>query len=134
MTQVQGFEIITIRLSRKTVEHLANSEEGRYEDYMRELVEWNATPLGERNEDDKPEPCLAYVCATEALASHVSSRYATIRIEDAPTAEDLYYAVCSGTFQIHFSAAARRIANELRERVCSTRPDLVKAWPAPTGQ
>lgn len=131
MSKVQEFAIVKIRLSRAAVEHLAMSEEGRYEDYTRDLAEWNA---GERYEADKPEPCLAYTCATEALTSHESSKYATICISSTDTAEDLYYAVCSGTFQIQFLTAARRIANVLRERVRVTNSPLVRAWPAPTGQ
>lgn len=133
MAQVQGFEIITIRLSRATVDHLVLSKEGRHEDYETNLAEWNATPLERRNEADEPEPCLAYTYATAALASHESSKYATIRIDGAGAAEDLYYAVCSGTFQIQFPDAARRIADVLRDRVHTTNPDLVARWPAPTG-
>ncbi len=133
MTQVQGFEIITIRLARATVDHLAASEYGRHEDYEVSLAEWNAAPQEERDEEDRPEPCLAYTYAAAALASHASSRYATIRIDGTDAAEDLYYAACSGTFQVQFPDAARRIADALRERVRVTDPDLVVRWPAPTG-
>jgi hypothetical protein len=133
MMHVQGFEIITIRLTRTTVVHLAMSEEGRHEDYGANLAARNVTPPEKRNAEDEPKPCLAYTCATEALASRASSRYATIRIDGADVAEDLYYAVCSGTFQIQFPDAARRIADALRDRVRATNPDLVARWSTPTG-
>ncbi len=131
MTQCQGFEIVTIRLARATVDYLAMSEYGRHEDYGVHLAEWNATPPEKRNEEDKPEPCLAYMCAMAALASHASSKYATIRIYGADVAEDLYYAVCSGTLQLKFPDAARRVADVLRDRVRVTNPDLVARWPGP---
>ncbi len=132
--QVQAFEVVSLRLARATVEHLALSEEGRHEDYETNLAMWNATPPENRNKEDRPEPCLAYTYATAALVSHAaSSRYVTIRVDRADAAEDLYYAVCSGTFQIQFPDAARRIADALRDRVHVTNPDLVARWPAPTG-
>jgi hypothetical protein len=125
MTQVS-----TLRLPRRTLESLANSEEGRHEDIRCELAEYEAAsePKG-----DKPEPCLAYTCAMEALESSASSKYVTIRVDRADVAGDLYYAVCSGTFQLQFPKTARDIANVLREWVRVSDPELVKRWPAPTG-
>jgi len=123
----QKFEGVVLRLSRRTISDLLLSEEGRHEDYQRALVAYEADspPRG-----DKPEPCLAYVCSMMAL-DRSSSRRVTLRIEGVDVAKDLYYAVCSGTFQFHCPRAARRIASALREWVQRADPELVKRWPAP---
>lgn len=124
--------ITRILLARSTIASLALSEEGRHEDHESDLADWNATPPEKRDQEDEPRPALAYVCAMAALASSASSRYATIVIDDASAAEDLYYAVCSGTFQVRFPRQARRIADALRDRVLATDPALVARWPAPS--
>ena len=129
MTRGSGFEIITLRLSRRTVIALAISEEGRHEDYQRAIAEHEAA----QGDSPKPKPCLAYMHAVRALENSASSKQVTLRIDEAAAAEDLYYAVCSGTFQIGRLRAARNIANSLRERVRITDPALVQRWPAPIG-
>jgi hypothetical protein len=88
--------------------------------------------LGVRVRDGGPgEPRIVKVRNDPHRQS--TQRSASIRIDGTDAAEDLYYAVCSGTFQIQFPDAARRIADALRDRVRATNPDLVTRWPAPTG-
>lgn len=58
-----------------------------------------------------------------------------ITLTDSEAAE-LYYAICSGTFQLEdkgYLRTARRLADRLRDAARRHDADLVKHWPAPSG-
>jgi hypothetical protein len=128
MTQTQGFEPIAIRLARKKCEALAIAEEGRHEDCLTALAEWNTAS---KPKDEKPDTCHAYDVASKALDTR--GAIVALRIDSANAAIDLYYAVCSGTFQIDNFKAATRIANALRDRVRRIDPGMVQRWQTPYG-
>lgn len=109
---------ITIRLTRAQVEDLACSEEGRHEDSAA------ARARGEDGED--AETCHAYLVASRAPG-------AVLVVNTPEEASDLYYAVCSGTFQIHNYPAAVRIADRLRDVVREHDPEILRLWRAPYG-
>ena len=111
---------IKIKISSKLAQELAYCEEGRHEDY-------------ETHKEEYPDyPILDY-----PHAYHIADKAATDRgnlvIENNEQASDLYYAVCSGTFQLYHLATSTRIADILREVVRAHEPSLVNRWPAPSG-
>lgn len=58
-----------------------------------------------------------------------------ITLTDSEAAE-VYYALCSGTFQLEhmgYLPTAKRLANRLRDAAGRHDADLVKYWPAPSG-
>jgi hypothetical protein len=100
---------IRIRVSKQALEEFVCSEEGSWSDH-----------------DEAPD----HQCAI--LQRHKTS----IEIRNAEEAAKVYYACCSGTFQLDYKGflrTARRIANELREAAKQHDPDIVKHWPAPDG-
>lgn len=110
-----GYPVV-IRLGPVLPEELAMCEEGSYEDQQ-------ALHPSER---DRPLETHTYT---------IAQRYRSqLRIDNVLEAEDVYYAVCSGTFQIRskrYFRAACKIADALRELVRRNNPDLVDQWPAP---
>lgn len=108
---------IGITLSKALCEELSECEMGAYEDAER------AVEKGEEN--DRPLEAHTYVVAKRDKDKN------RIVIQNADEAEDVYYAVCSGTFMQLNSAAFRaacRIANVLRPYAF---PETVKLWPKP---
>jgi hypothetical protein len=114
---------LRIPVSRATVEEFFESEYGRWEDAGRPETVLEAAEAAARTGNDG------------ALASVVLLRAKTrIIIYTTDEAEDVYFAVSSGTFQMHHFRAAERIANILRPIVAKSNPDLVRRWGGPTGE
>jgi hypothetical protein len=108
---------IRIKLTAAVLEELGQCELGSWEDL--------------NGEDRDPDEDLD----SRPLASHTyavveRSPRTVLIINNQAEAEDVYYAVCSGTFQLYHLHSARRIANILRPHAL---PETVKLWPAPTG-
>lgn len=104
---------IRILLGPVLPEELSRSEEGAYEDEVQ----------------------LAPLERTRPLHRHtylIARRFSTqLRIDTVYEAEDVYYAVCSGTFKLRHYKAACKIADALREVVRAHNPDLVDKRPRP---
>lgn len=106
---------LAIRLSARKIEELRECELGAYED-------------DEAKVEKGEEPDRALESHTYTVCKRATG--AVLSIADADEAEDVYYAVCSGTFQLHHLSAARQIADLLRPYAL---PETVKLWPRPEG-
>jgi len=102
---------IRIKMSAVALEELAQCEWGSWEDHK----------------EARGHPC------------EIAQRHKGVLVLDnAKEADRMYYAVCSGTFQLNrepgegrsFFRTACRIADVLRP---FARPETVKQWPFPTG-
>lgn len=110
---------IKIAVSTTLANELAMCEEGRHEDYLSHKKEYP--------NDLDVEPCHAYHIANQAIKT------SELICNNPEEATDLYYAVCSGTFQLYHLTTARRIANLLRNAVNEHDPKLVAMWTTPHG-
>lgn len=112
---------IYLKVSPAALRELAACEEGAYSDAAHEQAMGRAPAR-----DPKTH------------AHVVADRYSTqLRIDNDAEAVDMYYAVCSGTFQVtdekNFLHSACKIADWLRPIVERASPDTVKLWPCPNG-
>lgn len=114
---------IAIRLSNAAATELYHSEYGSYEDH---------TPV-----DGGPAAARygeTHVCDL-IMRGHRQKTSTRILLTDSEAAE-FYYALCSGTFQLHdkgYFQTACRLADRLRDAARRHDADLVKHWPAPSG-
>ena len=109
---------IKLRVSAAALDELSTTEEGSYEDASNELAKAGDS-----------EQLIAMKLSRHA--HKVAQRHRTVlEIVDADEAEAVYYAVCSGTFQLTRLRLARRIADALRPHV---KPETARRWPAPSG-
>lgn len=99
--------MIKIRVSPAALEELQHSEYGSWEDA------------------GCPDTGHRYA----VLQRHI----AQIEVRDDAEAADLYYAVCSGTFQLTHLPVARRLADALREAAERHDPEVVRRWDGPSG-
>ncbi|MGB5812953.1 MAG: hypothetical protein WBG86_20640 [Polyangiales bacterium] len=106
---------IKVRMTRSSFDELMYCEEGAHE--------------------DKPEEHVIADCTYCIVRHRPVKGYVTLVSQKE--VDSIYYAVCSGTFQIddpaegkHWYRVARRVADELRPHAS---PELVKQWPAPSG-
>ena len=117
--QVSAFPI-KLRVNPDPLGELVQSECGRWEDHG--TPDHGVFDPARCECDDKPHP-FVYL---------IANRYTTrLEIRDAAEAEEVYWAVCSGTFQLSHFKVARRIADALRPYV---KAATVRRWPAPTGR
>ena len=94
---------IKIRMNPQTLEILAQCEEPRRED----------TP-------EEEAPILTW----DVCQRHRS----VLRIDNAEEADDVYFSVCSGTFELYRYRMACKIADILRPHA---KPETVKRWRRP---
>lgn len=117
---------ITIRLSNAAATELYCSEYGSYEDHENELAEGETKVPGRYGDTH----------ACDIIQRSPRGRNDTrITLTDSEAAE-LYYAICSGTFQLEdkgYLRTARRLADRLRDAARRYDADLVRHWPAPSG-
>lgn len=109
---------IVIQLPQGFATELSECELGSYED-MQEYAD-----KGE--EVDRP-----LVTHTHIVAKRFKSKLVINNVEEA---EDVYYSVCSGTFQSlskRAFIAACKVADALRDNVRQCNPTLVAQWPKP---
>lgn len=102
---------VTIQIPKKLLAELSAAEAGAYDDAASGRT--TGRPLESH---------------THKIAQRFASR---LVITSKAEAEDVYYAVCSGTFQSQSIACwnvANRIADNLRPYV---KPETVARWPAP---
>lgn len=114
----QEFPIV-IRMYAPHIQELLNSERGSYDDMM-QYAEKGELPL------ERPLESHVYTVAQRHKAMLV--------INNAAEAEDVYFAVCSGTFQGYSRgtfAAACKVADVLRPIVKKYNPETVKLWDKP---
>lgn len=109
---------IILKMSTVALRELAESEEGSFSDSLTDS-ENGLTP-------DREPRAHAYM-----IASRLKTRLAIFNDAEAI---DVYYAVCSGTFQLTHYRAAVRIADWLRPVVARVSPKTVIRWPAPSGR
>ena len=112
---------IRLKVSPAALSELAACEEGAYEDAVREFRRGN---IGDRD--------------PRTHAHVVAQRYKSqLRIDNDAEAVDMYYAVCSGTFQVteekNFLHTARKIADWLRPIVERVSLETAKQFPQPDG-
>lgn len=114
---------ITIRLSHAAFDELHASEYGSYEDHLPEDGGPAAARFGSTH-------------LVDILERSPRGRNDTrITLTDSEAAE-VYYALCSGTFQLEYKGflpTARRLADRLRDAARRYDADLVRRWPAPSG-
>ena len=107
---------IRIKLRAPVLEELGQCELGSWEDLT--------------GPDPDPEGLIERTLESHTYAVVERSPKTVLVINNADEAEDVYYAVCSGTFQLYFLRAAHKIADVLRPHALA---ETVKLWPAPTG-
>ena len=108
---------IAIRLSNAAATDLYCCESGSYDDND-----------GEARYGD------THVCDL-IMRGHRQKTSTRITLTDSEAAE-FYFALCSGTFQLHdmgYFQTACRLADRLRDAARRHDADLVKHWPAPSG-
>lgn len=104
---MNGFPVV-IRMTPEQVAELVESEEGAYAD---------------DTEAGRP---------LEAHPHTVAQRFRwRLEIRNDAEAQEMYFAVCSGTFQRSHFGAACSIADALRAVVRERNPAMVQTWPAP---
>lgn len=107
---------IVIKISAVHLDELASSEMGSYDDMSQQPA-------------DKRERQLDSHCCV------IAQRYKTkLVINNLAEAEDVYYAVCSGTFMKRDKRSytmACKIADILRPIVKEHCPETVRLWDAP---
>lgn len=95
---------VTIKLSNALIEEFDGCEYGIWEDH------------GRPDDGLLKDPCPACEerCTSAPFTHNILQRYRTrIEVHTVKEAEEVYWAVSSGTFQINHLRAARRIADEL---------------------
>lgn len=107
---------IRIKLSAAVLEKLGQCELGSWEDL--------------NGDDPDPEGLESRPLESHTYAVVERSPKTVLVINNPAEAEDVYYAVCSGTFQLYYLRAARKIADRLRPHAL---PETVKLWPGPSG-
>jgi len=127
---------VIIRISSALLDDFRESELGSFEDYQ------------QMSEDERAEERWADEHVYEILGRHLDTKRKMNRIEirNAGEAAEVYYAACSGTFQIDRTdeggnasgyRAAVRICNVLRPVLQEPWPyefnELLNRWRAPTG-
>lgn len=112
---------IKIRINPIALEEFRDSEYGSFED-------------DEEGVTRSYSPLHAYEILGRAPAA--------IIVNDADEAAEIYWRVCSGTFQLNnqddgenrqYFKTACRIAAALRPAVQEAHPSVVAVWPAPSG-
>jgi len=109
---------IKIKVASYLIDEFANCEQGRYEDHTHE-----------------PEcPACDGACATEPFAYDILQRWRTmIEVRNQAEAEEIYWAVSSGTFQLaedgHLQAA-QRIADTLLKAGAIETPEIRRWYPS----
>jgi hypothetical protein len=129
---------IKIKMAQRLIDDLRECELGSYEDWQGELAE------AKRTGTEPVDPPHSGTHQYEILDRRHDG---VIEIRSADEACDVYYAACSGTFQIRRDKyetgdgkkdergyrAACRICDILRPIVQETDPELVAMWRAPAG-
>ena len=109
---------IRIRMSAATLAELEHCEYGSYEDCKGD-AEHLARSFGEDARiEDHPVSVIA------------NSKKTVLIIRNAAQADWMFYAVCSGTFQLHHLRVAQRIADALIQHAT---PETVARWRYPDG-
>ena len=109
---------IKLRVNAAALVELSTSEEGSYNDAWAELAKAG-------DSDQLIDMKLS------RHAHHVAQRHKTVlEIVDSDEAEAMFYAVCSGTFQLRHLLIARRIADALRPHVSE---ESRRRWGSPSG-
>lgn len=118
---------ITIRLSNAAATELYHSEYGSYEDQQNDMDAGAISVLGRWSD--------AHACDI-IMRGKRRQNSTTITLLDDSEAAEMYYAICSGTFQLDYKGylrTAKRLADQLRDAARRHSAELVRSWPAPSG-
>jgi hypothetical protein len=109
---------VIIALSNRMCRELSAAEEGAYDDAL----------------DVEPSGRIRDPRTHAHLVAKRDAEMGRLRILSLAEAADLYYAICSGTFQNSSAEAARAallLAPKLRESARRVDPEMVRMWPGP---
>ena len=118
---------IIIRMSNAAATDLYHAEYGSYEDQSYDMAEGEIEALGRWSN--------AHACDIIMRGKRGQTSTSITLLDDSEAAE-MYYAICSGTFQLEhmgYLSTARRLANQLRDAARRHSAELVRTWPAPSG-